>query len=611
VSAWLLALAGAIGLAALSYAPGLSGRDGTAGRPAWGPAALRAAAALLLAAAALDAPLGRARAAGPVVVLDASASWTRAADGAALAAARDSARRAARASDGTLLLAGDSLRADDAARAGSDAATRLDEAVDRATAAGRPLVFVTDGEVDGAVALARAPQGSRVVVVRPRRGPDAAVVDAEAPRSAGGRDTLDVRLTVAADAAGAPAGDVAVTLGGRLLATAPRPALAPFAREELRVRAPLGGTAAGPAALRIVARTAGDGEPRNDTLALTLDVTDVPAAVFVSGAPDYDARLILAAARGALGLPVRAFLRVAPGQWRVEGTLAPVGEGEVRAAAARASLLIFHGDTAALGPPRALGTGALALVASPADADSGTEWYASGAPPSPVAGALADVPWDSLPPLDLAGAAPAGDWTGLVARADRRGAPRAVIAGSDAGRRTLVVAAGGFWRWQFRGGRAADAATALWGALADWLAAGRGDARRAVPEQAAVRAGEVVRWRRGGADSVVHVVLAADGPGARPDTVDLRFAGGARTAEAGPRPAGLYTARVPGGTALVAVNAGRELLPRRPALASGPVGGGARASTGGARLRDRGWPYAAAALLLCAEWVLRRRRGLR
>jgi len=28
-------------------------------------------------------------------------------------------------------------------------------------------------------------------------------------------------------------------------------------------------------------------------------------------------------------------------------------------------------------------------------------------------------------------------------------------------------------------------------------------------------------------------------------------------------------------------------------------------------VRESGWPFAAAALVFCAEWVLRRRRGLR
>jgi hypothetical protein len=449
-----------------------------------------------------------------------------------------------------------------------------------------------------------------VVVLRPARRPDAAVVDVDAPRAAGARDTVEVRATIAADARGAPAGRVRLVLGARVLADSARPALAPYGRAEVRLRAVLAGAAAGPVPLRVVSAAAGDGEARNDTLTLAFEVADAPAAVFASGAPDYDARLLVGILRGTLATPVRAYYRVAPGQWRVEGSLAPVAEADVRRAAAGSSLLVLHGDTTALGTPRGLGRGALALVQPPTAADSSVEWYARSAPPSPVAGALAGVSWDSLPPLDLGAPPPAGAWTALQAAA-RGGGTRAAVVGSDGPRRVLVAAAGGFWRWQFRGGRPAEAATALWGGLFDWLAAGRGDARAAVPDLAAVRAGEPVRWRRGGADSVVRVTVTPLGSAGAGDTLVLRFSAGARTVESPARGAGVYVVRGPGGESLLAVNAAPELLPARPTVTTGPVGSGATAAGAARRLRDAGWPYATAAALLCAEWVLRRRRGLR
>jgi hypothetical protein len=220
------------------------------------------------------------------------------------------------------------------------------------------------------------------------------------------------------------------------------------------------------------------------------------------------------------------------------------------------------------------------------------------------------VPWDSLPPLDLGPAPAAGAWTALQAGA-RGGGTRAAVVGADGPRRVLVAAAGGFWRWQFRGGPPSEAATALWGGLFDWLAAGRGDARAAVPELAAVRAGEPVRWRRGGADSVVRVTLTSLGTTGGGDTLVLGFPAGARTAESPARAPGVYVVGGPGGASLLAVNAGPELLPARPTATAGPVGSGAPTAGAAPRVRDAGWPYAAAAALLCAEWVLRRRRGLR
>lgn len=608
MTAWLVAVAVGVAVAALSYAP--AGRAGPPVAPLAPLALLRAGAVALLAAAALDAPVGRASETPPLVALDVSASWTRAADTSALGRARDSTRVLGRGQGrDSLLLVGDSARRGDASARARDGASRIGDAADRAAASGRALVVLTDGELADPDALRRLPGGSRVVVIRPRRGPDAALVDVEAPRAVAARDTLEVRVTVAADAAGAPPGRLRLTLGGRPLADASRPALAPFAREEVRVRAPLAGTTAGAAVLAVVNEAAGDREPRNDTLALALDVTDAPAAVFVSGAPDYDARLLLAILRGTLAAPVRAYYRVAPGQWRIEGTLAPAAESDVRRAAASASILVLHGDTSALGAPRGLGRGALALVQPPASADSAAEWYAVGAPPSPVAGALAGIVWDSLPPLDVGAAPRAAAWTGLTARL-ANAPPRPVVVGEEAPRRVVVSGAGGYWRWQFRGGRPADAAAALWGGLFDWLAAGRGDARAAVPDAAFVREGEPVRWRRGGADSVVAVRLARRGGGS-PRALTLRFPDGARVAESPALPPGVYTVEATGGRSVLAVNASAELLPRRPTVVSGPVGSATPARPAGARVRDAGWPYAAAAALLCAEWVLRRRRGLR
>jgi hypothetical protein len=366
--------------------------------------------------------------------------------------------------------------------------------------------------------------------------------------------------------------------------------------------------------LRAIVSTPGDREPRNDTLATTLDVSAAPAAVFVSSAPDYDARAVLGVLRGALSLPTRAYLRVAPGQWRVEGTLAPIAEREVRQAAQGAGVLVLHGDTTALGAPRGIGRGALLLFATTPTSSTGPgaerpEWYASDAPASPAAAALSGVAWDSLPPLDVPGATPTGEFEVLRARLARAGPPRAVIAGSEQPRRVVVVGATGFWRWQFRAGAAADAFAALWGGLFDFLAAGRGDVRAAVVADPIVRAGEPVRWRRGGGDSVVTAVIARRGAPSV-DTVHVRFGPRGEPASSPPLAAGVYDVHVPGGAAVLVVNVARELLPRRPTVASGSIGT-ARPADSTPRARELGWLYALALAALCAEWLLRRRAGLR
>jgi hypothetical protein len=58
------------------------------------------------------------------------------------------------------------------------------------------------------------------------------------------------------------------------------------------------------------------------------------------------------------------------------------------------------------------------------------------------------------------------------------------------------------------------------------------------------------------------------------------------------------------------VNESRELLPREPAVHSGATGR-ATALAEHHRLRDRGWAYMLLIALLCAEWLGRRRWGLR
>src|SRR4029077_3366264 len=90
------------------------------------------------------------------------------------------------------------------------------------------------------------------------------------------------------------------------------PPLTAFAERVVTLR----GIAVGPergAVLRAIVRSLGDREPRNDTLALGVDVTRAPAAVFVSTSPDYDAREAVAALRGVTSLPGRAFYGAAPG----------------------------------------------------------------------------------------------------------------------------------------------------------------------------------------------------------------------------------------------------------------------------------------------------------
>lgn len=604
ITLWIAAVAAGIAASAALYV-GRQPRSASLAR-GWRllPSALRAAAATLLAALVLDAPVGQLPAARRITVLDVSASWLRAAD----SAAWRRARAAAAALGGELWLAGDSVRLGAAPATPADRATGLRAAIERAAADGRAVTVITDGESPDPDALASLPAGSRAEVLRPPRRPDLAIARVDAPGTAAAGDTITVRVALAADAAGAPLRTLTVRLGpagAGVGAQAAVPALAAYGETTVDVRLAAGARRAGTVLLTAALGGTPDGEARNDTVVAPLEVNATPGAVFASSAPDFDARYALAVLRGTLALPATGYFRVAPGVWRDDRTFARVEESAVRAAVRGAPIVALHGDTAFFGAPAAATTGSVALV--PRLDDRGEEWYASDAPPSPLAAGLAGTAWDSLPPIGVAAVPPRGDWTALAARLGRNGSPRAVAAGREGTRRVVVVGGSGLWRWHFRGGVSADAFASLWGGIFDWLAEGRSDRRAALPE-APVRAGDPVRWRRGagdGADVAVTLVQR----GAPKDTlrVPLRFVPGAIVAESAPLAAGVYDVTAPGGASVLVVNASAEWLPRRPTLQS------RRSGTAGALdaplrgIRSVPWAYLLLIVLLGAEWLVRRR----
>lgn len=607
MSPWLIAALAGVVFAVAQY----GGRDFRFGQSAIVPAFLRLAAIALLAALLLDAPAGRRKPMASWVALDASASWQRGRDSAGW---RQAEREVRAARPESLFLFGDSLRTKlltGPLPIPEDLASTARPAVERALGRGHPLVVVTDGELGDPDALKDLPAGSRVVVVPHALTFDLAVSSLELPRALVSGDTVDIRVGLVAGARGSAPGTVTLTVGDTPMLTTPVDSLSAFAERTLSLRTRVEGRE-GPSVVRVSARSPGDAESRNDTLAIAVDLSRAASAVFVSTSPDFDARYALSVLRGALGVPTRGYFRVAPGAWRVDGVLSPVSETDVRSAFRDAPVAILHGDTAAFGAPRAATAGPLALVV-PTPSEGG-EWYAADAPPSPLAAALSGLPWDSLPPISVGGAPPTGQWIALEARRGREQDRRAIIAGTETPRRVVVVAGTGLWKWQFRGGASSDAFTALWGSLFDWLAAERADRRAAVPTGTVIRAGEPVRWQRGSAaDTTVLVVLRRLGRGNDSTSVDsltLRFRSETTIAESPSMTAGLYTATMRGGSTLLAVNASREWLPRAPRVQAGAVGGSAPANSA-PRLRSFGWPYGLAVLCLCGEWVVRRRKGMR
>jgi len=565
MSSWLLALAIGIVVALIQY----GARDPRSGGANLIAALLRVGAVTLLVALLLDAPSARARPVSTWAALDASLSMNRG-DSTVWRAASDTIRRVGADS---VFLFGDSVRRGNPTGPPRDLSTQLRPAVERALGAGHPLIVVTDGEIDDPDAARGLPAGSRIVVLAHSVRRDLAVASIDVPRAVVSGDTIETRVGVVAGSGGARAGSLTIALEGKTIATSPIDSLAPFAERTIVIRSKLEGSG-GPSILRAIVASPGDAEPRNDTASVAIDLSRAATAVFVSTSPDFDARYALAVLRGSLGIPTRGFFRVAPGEWRIEGALTPVGEADVRQAVREAPVAIIHGDTAAFGPPRSITLGPLALIVT---TSTEGEWYPSAAP---------------------------------EARRGRGDERKPILVGSDEPRRVAIVAASGLWRWRFRGGVASDAFTALWGSIFDWLAAERADHRAAVPDDRMLRAGDPVRWRRGSpTDSVVSVALHQRGT-SRVDSLTLRFGGSASVVETQPLAPGIYDATTRGGSALLAVNPSREWLPRPPRVPAGPVRGALSADVG-PRLRTAGWAYALAILLLCVEWILRRKRGMR
>jgi len=457
----------------------------------------------------------------------------------------------------------------------------------------------------------------------------------DAPRSGEARvATVDVY------GSGSDSVDLEIREEGRLVATRRLALPAPGFTQPVEVELP---AASGEGRLRYAASVAvgGDGFTSDD---VAVDYATVGheegALVLVSLRPDWEARYLLPVLEQVTGLSARGYLRLGPDRFAPMGRAVDrsdaLDSATVRAASADAAFLVIHGVEGAVDPwARALveraggrtlffpvdaGGADLAGVATSAARDG--EWYASqDLPASPLAGDLAAVRFQGLPPLS--------DVLGLGRTVDGQVPLRLQLAGTGSGEAALVLRrarggrqavalASGFWRWAARAGEGRGAYRSLWSGVAGWLLAedGAGPSQEARPTKWVYARGENAAFRLPG-DSAASLRLQIDDDDGA--VMDTTVQAGGTTDIAALEP-GSYVYTVVDDADEV-VGSGRfdveartdEMIPARFAALSGegtPTLGGVVESAG-RPFRTLLWPYLLIILLLCVEWVARRRAGLR
>ncbi|MCI0432777.1 MAG: hypothetical protein L0271_03895 [Gemmatimonadetes bacterium] len=508
--------------------------------------------------------------------------------------------------------------------------------------------IITDGALEDADDVVRwLPRlGMEVTVERiGGGGANRGITEVRAPAWAGDGEPIEIQAGIAALGGTGDSVIVSAVLEGRTLAqtTVAVPA-------EGRVSAAMLRFDAAPPSSGTIARyditiAGGDAVPDDDARPVYVDVTAEPAGLaFVSFQPDWEPRYLLPVLERALGLPVHGFLRIRPTSWvRIGAGLRGgerVDEAEVQRAIDTAGLVVLHAYGAAAPDwARAAATTARRVMILPAS-DPGNaplpvsvgpavaaDWYLSeSVPASPIAQHLTGLNTREMPPLPAMHIVDevSGAWAPAQVSRGRRGVgyPLALAGGTGA-RRWLVGLGEGYWRWAFRDASSRDVYQRLWSAMGGWLVEDQVVSRdELVPLSRAVPRGQPVRWVAAGAstDSFRVRLTAADGA----VTVDtVMMAAGADTLTAPAVAPGHYTYSVRAfapdgdltGEGPISVETFSPEF-TRPSIDLSQLEGRhvSALSTGPATrrpLRYSPFPWLFVITILCVEWVLRRRWGLR
>lgn len=419
---------------------------------------------------------------------------------------------------------------------------------------------------------------------------------------------------------------------------------------EMRVEAPSAGlrarvpvdlpspSASGRLRYTAVVSLAGDVFPSDDEAVAYASVgTEESALVVLSLRPDWEPRYLLPVLEEVTGLPGLGYLRAGPDRYVPMGRAldrgGPVDSSTVRRSAEDAALLVLHGlsgdseDWARAlaersGPAAILledPSGAALVGISTGDPRDG-EWYVSSdIPTSPIAGSLAGMDFQGLPPLAavLLPTDPARVRGSLLVQLRGAGPLEAGIhLEEDEAGRTAVVLASGLWRWAARdGGR--EAYRHVWSGIAGWLLGGESvRAAQPRPVRWVVERGAPASWS-GPVDGVERrlVVSRGDSVVAEATVVDRA------SFDTGTLPPGQYDYRVEGVAGDTLASGRFDVAEATTEMAAPPLdSGGSALAQGsapelagdlGSPLRTRPWPYLLIIGLLCVEWIGRRRSGLR
>jgi hypothetical protein len=367
--------------------------------------------------------------------------------------------------------------------------------------------------------------------------------------------------------------------------------------------------------------------------------------VAVALVPDWELRFLLPVLEQVTGLSTRGYIRTTGDRYLATGGAAPpqglVDADEVRRRMQSAEMVVLHGlsesDPEWLLEAASAARRVVLLPKDPSGAETvgvtarppvGGEWYVSQEiPASPLTSDLAGATWQGLPPLSgllpVVGDPDAASALDVQLGGDGSDESALLLQSDEDGRRAIVLATG-FWRWAFRAGAPRESYRRLWAGVAGWLLGdpGLGGSAAVRPEKRVIARDDPVRWNAPGLAGQQVTLNVARGDSTVLDTVLTPPEDG--VLQTGALPPGTYRYRASwtaaeGGSAEGNFDVeaytdelrhapARELLAAEAAEA-GEDGGGLVSSR--RPLRTHPAPYLLLLGLLCGEWVVRRRKGLR